>query len=645
MHFRLLCAALAALASPAWSGVDNDLIPDDAGQVKVTCTGVDDTDAIVAAMRSANRMVQLPYDRTCLVRWPEDAVHGIVEWRSDSPSIATPPVWRAELGLIGARHAATQATRIRLMDNQPQFQDANNPKAIIYSASPGLGDATAFRNFLESFVVECGNGNPGCVPVDHHGSNVSHIRNMRIETQSGVTGLRLDRAQVGPMLAKNIQITGGDYCIRSGSLSYGWVGETIFCADPKKAGLHNGHQSIALRDFRFTRSPHVGAHVPAVDNASNRGHIVLIDSTLTSTAGTTGPAIQGAGTLYTRNVATSGWGTPLVTNSIYGNFAGPLIADYSTNPPVTAFTPDVSKSLGLPVSNTPGAYFSRIAAEWVNVNAHGATHTNNADDDTAGWQAALNVCLSDPAKGKIIYGPAGNYDITAPLNVPGCVQTIDLMGGQLRRKPGHSPILFRVIDSGPAPLTFKRASIAMNDTIPILEFNSPRKLVIMDSTFSSTVPPLIGSLAGDIYVENAGMLLDLPAGKRAWARQINPDRSPAALGFLMRNSGKLWMLGVKSEQFLTPSVTTLGTGCTEIFGGLSHTSSTAPAGTPFAVVENGGRFSMTMAASWIDPGDGYAIGVRETRGATTVDVPIGSYPGRGNGRRFNVASAAVNACQ
>ena len=95
--------------------------------------------------------------------------------------------WSTSLTLQGENR---DQTIIKLENSAPGFNDAANPRAVLFttsqnsSASDGSGNQ-AFNNFIFDLTVDVGQGNPGAVGIDYLANNRGAIRNVVVQAPAG----------------------------------------------------------------------------------------------------------------------------------------------------------------------------------------------------------------------------------------------------------------------------------------------------------------------------------------------------------------------------------------------------------------------------------------------------------------------------
>ncbi|GAF88761.1 unnamed protein product, partial [marine sediment metagenome] len=263
----------------------------------------DDTAAIRAAINDAlgkRKIVYFP-NGTYLV--------------SDRLAWGAPSAWHCRMSFQGQSQANTI---IKLKDSCPEYDDPNNPKAVVYTASllytsgpyaggkdwPGLGEGNeAFSNSIYNLTVDTGANNPGAIGIDYLANNKGAVRNVTIRSGdgSGVCGLDMTRKWVGPCLIKNVMIEGFDYGIAVDHPENSITFEHITVRNQNVLGVKNNNNSLAIRKLTSNNS------VPSVRNTGYLGLIALIDSELTGGSPSVSAIENDSGVLFARNITTSGY--------------------------------------------------------------------------------------------------------------------------------------------------------------------------------------------------------------------------------------------------------------------------------------------------------------------------------------------------
>ncbi|MBC7923248.1 MAG: RICIN domain-containing protein [Ferruginibacter sp.] len=491
-------------------------------------------------------------------------------------------------------------TIIRLKDNAAGYANAAAPRAVISTNSYqfsqgsgrdhlGLGEGNeAYRNYLENLTVETGSGNRGAIGIDYLANNTGAIRNVTIRG-GGETGLSMMRKWPGPCLISNLTVVGFNYGIRVQHPEYGITFEHLTLSQQVTAGIRNDGNVLSIRKLKSTNS------VPAIMSTNNLGLITIVEGEFSGGSSLVS-AIDNRGSLFARNVVTSGYRSAITNNGTA--VVGMNVTEYVSHP-VQGPSGVAGKSLGLEVRNTPD-YKDNAPENWANVLQYGAKR-DDWENDLTGIQAAIN-------SGKpVIYFPPGNYLASGTIVVKSTVRKIIGFGITLAPTWAAFPDannpkpLFRIEGGSGEPIIIENMSMGkLHDRSPQpgligCENTSSRPLVLKDITTSEhkylyrTLPG-----AGPLFMENiCSEKSYFGPGQEVWARQLNPEGANVKV---INDGGKLWILGIKTEGHNTVIETKKG-GQTELLGGLLYPAmGQVPTG-DVAFTSSDSRVSLTFATS------------------------------------------------
>ncbi len=203
--------------------------------------------------------------------------------------------WSTSLTLQGENR---DQTIIKLENSAPGFNDAANPRAVLFtasqnsSASDGSGNQ-AFNNFIFDLTVDVGQGNPGAVGIDYLANNRGAIRNVVVQAPagSGQTGIAINRPWPGPCLLKDVRVVGFGVGIQVTQPEYSVTMDNIDLRDQRTTGLSNTDNEVSVENLTSTNA------VPAVVNTDPRGMMTLVGASLVGGSGTY-PAVENQGEIY-----------------------------------------------------------------------------------------------------------------------------------------------------------------------------------------------------------------------------------------------------------------------------------------------------------------------------------------------------------
>lgn len=538
--------------------------------------------------------------------------------------------WNSLLTLQGAGRAITFLT---LTDNNPLYRSSAAPNAVLRLASqrakPNGAGNSAFDNNIYDLTIDIGHGNPGAIALDFLGNNYCALRSVTLQStdsdHSGVVGLALHRYASGPCLMKNVLINGFDYAIRTAHNEYSLTFEDLTILNQKVCGIYNVDNILSIRHLVSKNS------VPAVCNQTPTGLITLVGAIL-SGGSTKSSAIQNQGTLYARDITSSGYASVLQNK---GEIVPKTsISEYDSGPAVGLSGKELS--LNLPVEEAP--YFEDTnLSNWKNVVAYGADPTGRKDSSAA-IQSAIDSGAST------VYFPTGVYVSAATLHLRGNVRVLEGFGSSLNpagsvfQDPSHPAPLLKV-ESGKAEVALNHMRIAAFYPHPSpgvvgIQQDSSRPFVLRDSIIGG--PPIAAAYqntergSGTLFVENvAAMPWEILFPQNVFARQINPEGNTTKI---TNRGGNLWILGLKTEGIGTNIETEQG-GSTEVLGGLIYPVWKIPRERAAFVVSDS-RASLIYAVSSYKPtaeGSNFAIQIEETQHGATRSLLTTALPSRGLG--------------
>ncbi|WP_019502689.1 PA14 domain-containing protein [Pseudanabaena sp. PCC 6802] len=590
---------------PPSSG-ENTIFPADAGVINVKDFGAkgdggtDDTVAIQSALNAfpnGKRIIYLPngtYLVSKTLSWPEgspgtgdDFKNTILQGQSEGSTI------------------------IKLVDDASDFNDPNNPKAVIFT---GPAPAQRFGNSIRNLTVDTGNNNPGAIGIQFNASNQGSMRQVTVRSGDGqgIVGLDFDFTdEIGPLLVKDVTVNGFQYGIQSGYTVNSQTFENITLQNQSVYGFWNYSQVVNIRNLTSTNS------VPAIYNAladsfnpNGLGHMTLLNASLKGIGSASSqPAIVNGGTLLARGIATTGYQSAIASGST--TISEPTVNEFVSKPVTSLFT-SPAQTLNLPIRETPDVPWDNLT-DWANVVSFGAV-PNDGLDDTVAIQAAID------SGSTTVYLPVGSYNLQDTVfirnNVRRIIGTEALVDVPNTVNPG-----FKVVNGSSPVVVFERISSGFAST-PTLENASARTLVIRDAI--NVAGNMTGS--GDVFIEN---VVSSPFqnwtfnGQNVWARQFNVENSGT---HITNNGGNLWILGLKTERGGT-LIDTRGGGKTELLGGLAYTTTPGPDGTQNSPMFINNESSVSFSLAEVNYGaPNYTTYIRETRGGVTRDLSGSSLP-------------------
>ncbi len=480
---------------------------------------------------------------------------------------------------VALQGAGSSSSIIRLAPGSVGF-GATTAKAMI---STPAGNAS-FRQNIWDLGFRIGANNPSAVALDYISNNTGSIRNVSIISEDGlgVAGIALTRHYPGPLMMKNISITGFQMGIDTAAYEYGLTIEGITLANQSVAGIHNKQQTISVRNLVSTNT------VPAVIN--DGGFTLIIDAALRGGASSS-QGIQNKSSLYLRNISSTGYGATLLdTSSSVAVSKTGTIAEYVEGTPQSLASTASSSSLNLPVQETP-TFVDQTLSNW-------AAFTPTYYGDTKSLQALLNSGAST------IYFPFAAYfsynetAVTVPDTVRRIVGFSSIVNGSTAGTNGGG-IRLVVNSASTSPLVVEQFGYGIK-----IDHRGARPVAIKNGRYTYT--SITG--AGNLFLED----VEIPqvifrAGQSVWARQLDDEFA----GTKITNYGTLWVLGLKTEQ---PGVViyTYPGGQTELLGNLIYPVQAMQANS-IAFYDSNANVSYIYSESVYCSYCGYAIQVSESR--------------------------------
>lgn len=489
----------------------------------------------------------------------------------------------------------------------------------------GSGPAQLFRNAVRDLTIDTGVDNPAATGLRFNASNQGVVRNVTIRSGDGqgAAGLDLGSAsEIGPLLVKNLTVEGFERGLltRAPTASQTFEGITLV-GQTQTAWLNTDAQAVFARD--------VTVEGPASRGIINdgEGQMLIVDSSLTNTAGNGAQGIFNQKALFARNVATTGYAQGVnraIANGRGNVLTNTFIEEYWANGAYpnpgrrrggTAElfeSPDTT--LDLPVEDTPEVPWSALH-QWAGPHQFGGAPSDGIDD-TAALQAAID------SGAETIYLQNGTWNVSGELVMRDSV--IRLIGAEARLT-GDTATL-RIPGAGPT-LILERMEIREVDFV----HEGTRTLVLADLSGGSY--EAAGADTGDVFIEDCVLAFARFRDQKAYARQLNIENQPDQAK-VQNDGADVWILGFKTEDSGVQVLTT-GGGRTDLLGAKhvggfadgpryvtvdSAFSVALPTGNPTTVQEtrNGetrtGSFDLADVYTAIDP-----AALWELRGEIQID--------------------------
>ncbi|MGL4550840.1 MAG: glycosyl hydrolase family 28-related protein [Gemmataceae bacterium] len=501
-------------------------------------------------------------------------------------------------------------TVVVLADRCPGFADPDRPAALLWT---GQKPAQRFRNAVRDLTLDAGTGNPGAIGARFMANNQGVMRDVLIRG-TGPVGLDLGYTdENGPCLIKNVRVEGFAVGVRTAFAVDSLTLEHVE-VDGAKVGLSNAGQCLSVRGLKYS-GPGV-----AVVNGKPPSLLTLIDADLACTGSKGDAAIQNAGGLFARDVATRGYARALD--------AGPAIAEYASHKSPALFGNEV-KSLRLPVRETPEVPWD-APESWAGPLQHGykASAGRTPADATAAVQAALDA-------GKpTVYLPRGEWLLSDTLVVPAHVRRVIGCEARLNATKAFAAAgkpLFRVEGAG-GPVVLERLRNTYGPAPAVFVEHAGTRPLVLRNLIVFGQKAYRNTGGGPLFLEDVcGGHFEF--GRHpVWARQLNVENAGT---HVLNAGGTLWVLGFKTERGGTLLHTRDG-GRSEILGGFAYSTS-GPKPEPMFLTE-GGRLSVTLRETCFNGNPFQVIG-QETRGGETKRLLPAALPRWTNGAVLGLYAA------
>lgn len=555
----LFCLASDLSAEPiptdarAFSVADFGAFPDD---------GIDDTQAI----RDALAVARIPGSDGKIVYIPA-GVYDVSDALVINPSRDSNRVT-----LIGEDSATTV---IRLRAAALGYGDPELPKAVVQTTSFPSFTAVQFRQSIQDLTVEVGPGNPGAIGVDFHTNNQGFLRNVTV-VGDGVVGISLAGNDRGPGMLSGVTVEGFTTGIDAPGTEYSWVLEDVALYGQSREGIRNVWNILTIRGLTSNNTVPVLVQDVGTVNNFRWAMCTLIDGALNG--GETGtPALVANGSVYLRNVTSTGYGSLIEQEGVAAAFTD--VSGEWTSDVVQRLHTGTDTMLNLPIANVPP--LQAIGPDAVSAEMFGADGLDGPEiDDAPAIQAAIDSGAA------VVYLPSGKYHLASTVVLRGgvtriagltsSVQAIDDLadlGGPLFTTEGNVQVTldnlsttgtgaYTVTHPGPGMLALRNIRRGASDV-----------------------------WGGEFFLEDVvGGPHRVAAPAKAWYRQLNPENE----GIKLTNEGAdVVVLGMKTEK--DGRLLQNNGGRTEILGGLAYPLNVSLAEPMFVNVE--GEFSAIIGES------------------------------------------------
>ncbi len=508
-----------------------------------------------------------------------------------------------------------------------EAKKAGYPKALDKQVVLNTGDSTntTFNKIIRNLTINTGSNNAGAIGVQYCTSNSGFLGEVTIvsEDGQGLCGLALAGVENGPGQVRNVFVKGFDVGLYNVA-PYTMSVSHVTLQDINQVGVLNGDPGMmAGENFNITMK----GEGPAIRQDGR--HFALLGGDL---RGHAGPAIEGEDNLYLSDVKAAGFAGVLEDGAMQvDEFVGGRTAGLFNKQ---------DGSLRLPIKRTPYVPYETDMSKWANLLDYGADHVTGKDgkhDSTEAFEKAL----ADKTKTHIMvpYGgkpwkstgyehhkvpdPRGrNFWIRKSLVIPPHVTRIVGAPGHIRHEfddqvrwivEGDSdvPLFIEGMNAPPLIVRGSRTVVLSHSSFGVAWQDIPK-----DQRGYDLPPYIVFEGTGDVFMNDVSSPFQIKnAQQKVFVRFYNDERDwwfqkPTIDIY----AGQLWILGWKSEGFLTRIM--MEDGTCEVIGYNSYSQSkdySRP--NPPLFIIRGGRFA---AVNTTQHGvQRYSMLISETRGDQT----------------------------
>jgi len=468
--------------------------------------------------------------------------------------------WPRRAYLIGEEREKT----IIKLDDQCAGFGGGEAKPVIHTGIPGpyYGSDSranaAFANYVLNLTIDTGQGNGGAVGVRYTTHNQGILGEVTIRSGDGRgrAGIDLSSTEFGPGMIRNVRIEGFEIGIDTpGNVSHVTLAN-VELRNQRRVGIRNRFP-MSLQGLTSRN------RVPAVRNEGGMAHLVLVDGKLTGGSGKHCAVENRGGTVYARNLQSSGYRGALGKGS--SPVAGSRLTEHVLGEMKKMFPAKASgRDLTVP---TPPEPFHEPPSKWKVV-------PSGAGDDTQAVQRAI-----DSGARTLYFRFGEKYHISDTIHVRGNVRRIvgfqSHIDGRKAKNTfvGTGKPLLKFDGKGKHPITVWGLGVSAwpwNNKIIAIEIDTAQDVyfdavgyVTYHTTPRASGTVIVDEGIGDSVLEGSGTFV---------VRQCNMENNPFKAGKSLprtyfRNRGShLIALGMKTESPAVHAVTTDG-GLTEILGG------------------------------------------------------------------------------
>jgi len=507
------------------------------------------------------------------------------------------------LGGFRIQGESESGTIIRLIDNSVNFQDAANPRYVIFQSNYTSSGGTPHRftdgtglegywNYLADITVDLGAGNPGACGVNVMMHNVGNINRVTVQDAVGMgrttdqskralIGFDEYRQGSGPNHLSRLTVKGCQYGFRIGQSMCGQGIEHLKLDNQGTAGILVDTNALFVRGVFSTNDVPVALMRPGqslnhfstsnetpfansgVDHAGTWVYddgtwpvLLVVDATLLGTGA--GAASLSAirnqvsgGKMFLRNIITQGYAAAAQETTGVVQSGAATITEYATSPTHNLYS-QTPVSLNLPIRDTPDNAYPALS-QWTSATSLGVTIASGVTGANQGTtlQAAIDNCPTE-----VLYFPPTKNGNIALTSVPGNVLHFGRTGSPCRHIVGHGMRFAQETVNNTLriehPLGDGRPVIiegcffdvfAGNQFAFDVEVATPRDVVFINSTF--TTFRNTAAVSGDVFIESMQFaLIDFDFPQDIFIRGWDVEAGQAITHFA---GGNIWVLYAKTE--------------------------------------------------------------------------------------------------
>ena len=578
---------------------------------------------------------------------------------------------------------------IKLPDNAPGYGDPTNPKAMIWT---GKRPAQRFRNGLRNLTIDSGKGNAGAIALQFVANNQGGIRDILIRSGDGLGAIGLDLGytdEQGPCLITHVTVEGFDVGIFNRGVVDSTTFEDITVTGQNKVAVDNDGQIVTFRHLTTTGNvtsinnrgtglvtlidseltgEGAASEIPAIVNTAglfvrnvktpgfasairnDAGTFTGVDGTevdefTSHAARVLFPTAPKSLNLPIKETPTVPWDDPATWTNV---------RDFGPPKPVTLIrTKDGKKSERFDWSEAlqkaidSGAttiYFPNQGADQTRI-VREKPPASPAEEIAAKplqpgaeppplltGKAAKRAAAAGKGPAALEGGEYSSYGIYGPIHlrnkvrrIIGCESQMDPIVFSTEEDTAYQPEMRPnfILDDGEAPVVVVERFDSWYGS-PRFEQRSKRSLVVSSLSFHD-VETYPGT--GDVFLDDVRCKVVKVNKSSLWGRQVNPEGHED--GRVVNDAGKLWILGLKTENDATIGKVSNG-GSSEIVGAF-HYANKDHINPKIIWINDNSSLSFGFGEWVTKRGRPFDVVVRETRDGVSREIRGEDLPVRGRG--------------